>query len=92
MTGPQPILRISANRKRQCLTVRRKRYRCFPQLKADYTQFSSYESAKQDALQRFQRDYIRAVLQQTDGNISQAARKMGISRQGLQKMMKQIGF
>ncbi|HOP06283.1 MAG TPA: sigma-54 dependent transcriptional regulator [candidate division Zixibacteria bacterium] len=58
----------------------------------DIHSYSNYEEAKQHFIGQFQRNYIRAVLKDTDGNITQAAVKMGISRQGLMKMMKACGI
>lgn len=54
----------------------------------DYTEFSSYDAAKREHLERFQREYIASILRVTDGNVTKAAEKMGVSRQGLMKMMK----
>ncbi|MEA2030219.1 MAG: sigma-54 dependent transcriptional regulator [candidate division Zixibacteria bacterium] len=54
----------------------------------NYTDFSSYDAAKKEYLERFQREYITSILRVTDGNVTKAAEKMGVSRQGLIKMMK----
>ena len=53
---------------------------------------SDYHLAKKQAEACFQRDYIPRMLKLADGNISKAAEKMGISRQGLQKMIKGLGM
>jgi DNA-binding NtrC family response regulator len=57
-----------------------------------YVGYDSYESAKKKYIERFQRDYIRTILKATGGNITHAASKMGVTRQGLAKMMKACGL
>jgi DNA-binding NtrC family response regulator len=64
----------------------------FPKLATNVSTFPNYEAAKQGALHRFQREYISAMLRLTGGNITQSAERMGISRQGLQKMIKNLGM
>ncbi len=64
----------------------------FPSLLTNFSTFTNYEAAKQDALERFQREYVSAILRLANGNITQAAERMGISRQGLQKMIKNLGI
>jgi len=59
-------------------------------LPTNYESFSSYETAKKAALEKFQKDYVTAILKAEGGNITKAASRMGISRQGLQKMMKNL--
>lgn len=59
---------------------------------SDLARYSSYEEAKRDYLERFQREYIGRILALTEGNVTQAADKMGVSRQGLLKMMKSCGI
>ncbi|MFH1891913.1 MAG: sigma-54 dependent transcriptional regulator [Candidatus Zixiibacteriota bacterium] len=51
-----------------------------------------YEEAKQLALSRFQRDFISAALSRHGGNVSKTADEIGISRQGLIKMMETCGL
>jgi two-component system response regulator AtoC len=51
-----------------------------------------YEEAKTMAIQRFERDYVDMMLRECGGNISEAARRMDITRQGLQKMIKRLGI
>jgi two-component system response regulator RegA len=41
-------------------------------------------------LERMQWEYIRAVLGSCDGNVSQAARQLGIYRQSLQRMLRRL--
>lgn len=52
----------------------------------------TYEEAKKKYLAEFQRNYIQVMLKRNDGNLSAAARDMGITRQGLTKMMKSCGL
>ena len=40
------------------------------------------------SLERLQREYIRAVLVSCDGNVSEAARQLGMYRQSLQRMLR----
>jgi DNA-binding NtrC family response regulator len=52
----------------------------------------SYEAAKKRCLMNFQREYISALIKKNDGNLSQTAREMGVSRQGLVKMIESCGL
>lgn len=52
----------------------------------------NYEEAKQQALSRFQRDFISVALSKHDGNVSKTAEMIGVSRQGLLKMMEACGL
>jgi len=54
--------------------------------------YPGYEQAKQASLKKFKRDYILTILRAANGNITHAAQRMGITRQGLQKMMKELGI
>jgi DNA-binding NtrC family response regulator/tetratricopeptide (TPR) repeat protein len=49
---------------------------------------SSFDEARVD----FERRYLRAALARTGGHRSAAARQLGLSRQGLAKMMKRLGI
>ena len=51
---------------------------------------SDYATAKQAVLQKFQKQYISAMLKLTSGNKTKAAERMGLTRQGLQKMIDQL--
>jgi DNA-binding NtrC family response regulator len=48
----------------------------------------SFEAAREE----FERRYVRAVLVQAGGQRQAAARALGISRQGLAKMMRRLGI
>jgi len=45
-----------------------------------------------DAIRSFEFDYLRELFEETNGNISQAAQRAGISRQNLHRKIKQFGF
>jgi DNA-binding NtrC family response regulator len=49
-----------------------------------------YDQAKEKALRRFQHHYIQAILAAQNGDVGLAADKMGMSRWGLQKILKQL--
>jgi DNA-binding NtrC family response regulator len=48
----------------------------------------NYKDAKEKALNAFNRQFLSRHLSQCQGNISQAARNMGLERQALQQIMK----
>jgi DNA-binding NtrC family response regulator len=48
----------------------------------------SFESARAE----FERRYVRAALAQAGGQRSRAARALGLSRQGLSKMLRRLGL
>jgi DNA-binding NtrC family response regulator len=48
----------------------------------------SFEAARED----FERRFVRAALAQASGHRARAARVLGVSRQGLAKMMKRLGI
>lgn len=45
-----------------------------------------------DARQRFEEDYFRALLSATAGNLSEAARRSGYSRQGLRELLRRLSL
>ncbi len=48
------------------------------------------QSALWPSLERIQWEYIHAVLESCDGNISEAARQLGVHRQSLQRMLRRL--
>jgi DNA-binding NtrC family response regulator len=52
----------------------------------------SYESGKKQAIERFQRDYLCRMLQESQGNISQAADACGLTRAALQRILRQLNI
>lgn len=50
------------------------------------------DEARDRVVARFERDYIHLLLSSCDGNLSEAARRMGYSREGLRKLMKRRGI
>ncbi|NMC44752.1 MAG: sigma-54-dependent Fis family transcriptional regulator [candidate division Zixibacteria bacterium] len=52
----------------------------------------TWEEAKRANEIQFQREYVSAVLARNNGNVAQAAREIGVTRQGLLKMMKRCGL
>lgn len=51
----------------------------------------NFTEARARAVERFERDYVSLMLRECDGNKSETARRMGISREGLRKLMKRLG-
>jgi two-component system nitrogen regulation response regulator NtrX len=51
-----------------------------------------YEAAREAAISRFERDYVHSVLTLTGGNVSVAAKRMNMSRQGLHKILRKHGI
>jgi len=51
-----------------------------------------YEEARDEVLQKFKREYILRRLNEAGWNITHAAEKMGLRRQSLQKMIKELGL
>ena len=50
----------------------------------------SYDLAKNQAVEAFQRDFLKAAIVQSNGNISATARSIGISRQALQQLLDRL--
>lgn len=59
---------------------------------ADNKRIEPYKEAKERYFDSFSKRYVRNVLQQTKGNISQAARISGLTRAALQRIMKRHGL
>jgi transcriptional regulator with PAS, ATPase and Fis domain len=51
-----------------------------------------YGQAKEALLRRFQRKYIASVLSASGGDVHAAAARMGLTRFGLQKLMRHLGM
>ena len=49
-----------------------------------------YNTAKQQALLKFQKTYIKAYLERSGGNITETARLMNLPRPSLQRMIKEL--
>jgi len=49
-----------------------------------------YQSAKAAAVKAFQKKYIKVMLDSCGGDLSEAARKMNLTRYGLQKILEQL--
>jgi len=47
-----------------------------------------YEEAKRQHMAQFQRNFLKAALRRNDGNLTKTADDIGVTRQGLAKMMK----
>lgn len=58
----------------------------------DAGESSSYEAGKQEALQTFQRRFIERALASTDGNVTRAAERCGLTRAALQRIMRSLGL
>jgi DNA-binding NtrC family response regulator len=52
----------------------------------------SYEEAKTKVLDEFKKGYLSGQLEMADGNITEAARKSGISRSSFSRMMGEVGI
>jgi DNA-binding NtrC family response regulator len=51
-----------------------------------------YKAAKETMLNRFNHDYVGALLSMTNGNITRAAKRCGLDRQALQQIMKRFAI
>jgi len=51
-----------------------------------------YRDAKEQALSAFEHSYFAALLQQTNGNVSEAARKAGLDRSNFRRAVKRAGL
>jgi DNA-binding NtrC family response regulator len=52
----------------------------------------TYEEAKKRFLERFQRQFLTAALKRNRGNLTKTAKEIGVTRQGLAKMLKSCGI
>ena len=51
-----------------------------------------YHEAKEAWNERFERAYVEAILTQSGGNVSRAAREAGVDRRHLQRLMARFGI
>jgi DNA-binding NtrC family response regulator len=51
-----------------------------------------YKEARDRLLQEFEAEYVRALIERHDGNISQAAREAGIARQYFRELLRKHGL
>jgi DNA-binding NtrC family response regulator len=51
-----------------------------------------YHEAKDAWTERFERAYVEAILAQSGGNVSRAAREAGVDRRHLQRLMARFGI
>jgi len=49
-----------------------------------------YAESKQRAIEDFQRDFVQRALERTEGNVSQAAARCGLTRAALQRILRQL--
>jgi len=49
-----------------------------------------YAAGKQRAIERFQREFVRRALELSEGNVSRAAQRCGLTRAALQRIMRQL--
>jgi DNA-binding NtrC family response regulator len=52
----------------------------------------SYSQARTDVLREFDRAYLEELMRATGGNLSAAARRSGIDRSNLRRMLRQLGI
>lgn len=64
---------------------------CPAQAKARREPLAPYKEAKAHVLEGFTRRYVEQVLEQSGGNVSEAARISGIERVSLQKILRRLG-
>lgn len=51
-----------------------------------------YEQARREAIEAFERDYVRALLASCDDNVAQAAREAGVNRAYLHRLLRRHGL
>ena len=68
------------------------RYLVLQNLPIDTNALPNYKDSKQQVLDAFERDYIRAALSISEGSVAGAAEMMEISRYGLQKAINRLGI
>jgi DNA-binding NtrC family response regulator len=53
---------------------------------------SAYHPTRERVIARFEREYLSCILQQTNGNVSEAARIAGVNRATLYRMLERHGL
>lgn len=51
-----------------------------------------YKDARRALLERFEREYVEALIADADGNISAASRAAGITRRHLRELLRKYGL
>jgi len=51
-----------------------------------------YKEARKQFIAQFDRDYATLILNDCDWNVSRAAKRMGLTREGLRRMIKRLGI
>jgi DNA-binding NtrC family response regulator len=51
-----------------------------------------FHQAKEEAIETFERAYLKAILTEYDGNISHAAREAGIDRKTIHRLLNKYGL
>ena len=64
----------------------------FPSLHSIQSLDSDFMTARKMAGEQFDRQYLRAALRFCGGNVTRAAERVGLSRYGLQKILKRLGM
>ena len=57
-----------------------------------HSALETYKEAKERFMEDFTRSYIQRLLEETTGNISQAARMSGLERVSIQKIVRRLGI
>jgi DNA-binding NtrC family response regulator len=52
----------------------------------------TYKDARKQFLDQFDKDYAYLILRECDWNVSMAAKRMGLTREGLRRLMKRLGI
>ncbi len=55
-------------------------------------EYVSFKEAKEQLLEKFERQYIGSVLQRCEGNISRAARESGLHRKSIERLVKKYAL
>jgi len=63
-----------------------------PCLVENNVQGLDYRDAKEEVLNRFHQSYLSRLLEETGGNVTRAARRCGLERQGLQQILRRYGI